>query len=148
MLLDTIQINITQAMKDKDSERLTALRGIKAALDKVIKEKGSITPDAEVKVLESMYKRHQESITAFKAAGRNDLVGKEAFEALVVLEFLPTPATESEMLAVINEVVTESGLLGMGVVMKAVQAKLAGKRVDNKFISLKVKEALSNLPQY
>lgn len=149
MILEQIKVNIIEAMRSKDADRLNALRAMKTALDKVFKDKGSLTHADEIKSLEGIAKRHQDSIVAFDKAGRGGLVAKEGREIAVVLEFLPSKVTDAEMdLAVTSAIEEVGGLSGMGAVMKAAQAKLIGKRVDNSALSMKVKQALSNLPQY
>ena len=149
MILEKINSNITEAMRNKNAARLTALRAMKVALDKVLKDKGSLSEADEIKALEGIAKRHQDSILAFDKADRLDLVAKEAIEVAVVLEFLPTMATDTELNTAVSQAIEEvGGLSGIGAVMKAAQAKLVGKRVDNSALSMKVKQALSNLPQY
>lgn len=145
-LLERLQTEMVASMKAKDEARLGALRLIKAALKK--QEIDSMKPldeAAEMAVLNTLVKQRRESIEVFRKNGREDLAAKEEAELAIIENYLPAGASEEEIDLAISEAVAEtgaSGPKGMGAVMKAVGAKLAGKRVDNRAISEKVKARL------
>ena len=81
----------------------------------------------------------------FRKGGREELA-KEDAEKKIIESYLPAAASEEEMQAAIDAAIAETGATSakqMGLVMKAAQAKLAGKTVDGKCISEKVKAKLS-----
>jgi hypothetical protein len=145
-LLDKIQSEMTQAMKARAEARLGALRMIKTALKK--HEVDSMKPlDAatEMQILKSLVKQRQEAAEMFRKGGRPELAEKEEVEMHLIESFLPSAPSEEEMVAAIAAALAEAGatsLKQMGVVMKAAQAKLAGKRVDGKLLSDRVRAAL------
>lgn len=145
-LLDTIQSEMTQAMKARAEARLGALRMIKTALKK--HEVDSMKPldeATEMQILKSLVKQRQESAEMFRKGGRPELADKEEVEMRLIESFLPSAPSEEEMEAAIAAALAETGstsLKQMGVVMKAAQAKLAGKRVDGKVLSDKVRAKL------
>ena len=146
-LLDQIQRDMVAAMKGREEERLGAIRMIKAALKKL--EVDSMKPldeQTEIQVLNTLVKQRKESAEAFRKGGRPELADKEEAELKIVESYLPSAPTEAEIDAAIAEALAETGATGakqMGLVMKAAQAKLAGKRVDGKALSEKVRGKLS-----
>lgn len=146
-LLDTIQSEMTQAMKARAAARLGALRMIKTALKK--HEVDSMKPldeAAEMQIMKSLVKQRQESAEMFRKGGRPELAEKEEVEMGVIESFLPAAPAEEEMDAAIAAALAETGITSlkqMGVVMKAAQAALTGKRVDGKVLSDKVRAKLS-----
>jgi uncharacterized protein YqeY len=82
----------------------------------------------------------------FRKGGREDMAQKEEAERKVIESYLPAGASEEEIAAAIDAALAETGATSakqMGLVMKAAQAKLAGKTVDGKLLSEKVKARLS-----
>jgi uncharacterized protein len=146
-LLDRIQSEMTQAMKARAEARLGALRMIKTALKK--HEVDSMKPldeAAEMQILKSLVKQRQESAEMFRKGGRPELAEKEEVEMRLIETFLPSAPSEEEMDAAIAAALAETGIASlkqMGLVMKAAQAKLAGKRVDGKVLSDKVRAKLT-----
>ena len=145
-LLDRIQTEMVAAMKAKDEVRLSVVRMIKTALMKYKADNMKPADDAaELQVLTTIVKQRRESIDMFRKGGREELALKEEAELKIVEEYMPAAPTEAEIEAVIAEAMAETGATSakqMGLVMKAVHAKLAGKRVDGKAISDKVKSRL------
>jgi len=146
-LLDRIQSEMTLAMKARDEARLGALRLIKTALKK--HEVDSMKPldeATEIQVMKSLVKQRQEAAEMFRKGGRPELADKEEAELRVVESYLPAAPTGEEIEAAIAAALAETGVTAlkqMGVVMKAAQAKLAGKRVDGKALSEMVRVRLS-----
>jgi uncharacterized protein YqeY len=146
-LLDEIQRDMTAAMKARDEARLNALRLIKAALKRHEVDTGKpLDAQTELKVLNTLLKQRQEAIEMFRQGGRADLAEKEEAERKIIEAYMPAEATEAEIEAAIRAAIEETGAVSakqMGAVMKAAQTKLAGKRVDGKALSEKVRARLS-----
>ena len=145
-LVDQIQKDMVAAMKSKAEARLSALRMIKAALMKLkVDSPKPLDEAAEMQVLKQLIKQRQDASEMFRKAGRAEQADKEDAERVLIESYLPAAASEEEMDAAIAEVLTETGatsLKQMGVVMKAVQAKLQGKTVQGKALSDKVRSRL------
>ena len=145
-LLDTIQSEMTQAMKARAEARLGALRMIKTALKK--HEVDSMKPldeATEMQIMKSLVKQRQEAAEMFRKGGRPELADKEEVEMRLIESFLPSAPSEEEMETAIAAALAETGITSlkqMGLVMKAAQVKLAGKRVDGKVLSDKVRARL------
>jgi uncharacterized protein len=145
-LLDTIQKDMVAAMKARDEERLSAIRMIKAALKK--HEVDSMKPlneAAEMQVMNTLLKQRRESADMFRKGGREDAAIKEENEITLIESYLPASASQSDIENAVTAAITETGATSakqMGVVMKAAQAQLAGKRVDGKALSDLVKQRL------
>ena len=146
-LLERIQKDLVGAMKSKDEARLSAIRMIKTALKKV--EVDSMKPldeAAEMQVLNSLIKQRTESAEMFRTGGRIELAEKEEAERALIESYMPAPASPEEIDAAIAAALVETQATSakqMGVVMKATQAKLSGKRVDGKALSEKVRARLA-----
>jgi uncharacterized protein YqeY len=146
-LLDQIQKDMTAAMKASDQARLDALRMIKTALKK--HEVDSMKPldePTELQVLNTLVKQRRESAEMFRKGGRPELAEREEAELKLIESYMPSAPTEAEIEAAIAAALAETGITSlkqMGVVMKAAQAKLAGKRVDGKALSERVRAKLS-----
>ena len=145
-LTDTVNADITAAMKARDSPRLSALRMMKAAMVNKGVEKGRDLEDAEVlQVVSALVKQRRDSIEQFSKAGRTDLVEKEAAEIAVLEAYLPPAATAGEIDAAVAAAITETGATSpkdIGKVMKAVMPKLAGKNADGRTINESVRRKL------
>ena len=136
-----------QAMKAREEVRLGALRMIKTALKKHEVDSGkALDEDTEQKVLRMLLKQRRESIAMFEQAGRTELAAKEQAELAVVEAYLPAPAAAAEIVAAVEAAIAETGassMKQMGQVMKAAQERLAGKLVDGKTLSEKVRARLA-----
>lgn len=146
-LKEIIIADITAAMKSKDADRLSTLRMVKANLMNRQIEKGSELTDEEVqKALQSLVKQRRDSIEQYEKAGRAELAAKEAAEITHIEAYLPQPATAEEIEKAVADAIAETGAASMkemGVVMKAVTAKLAGRSADGRVVSEAVKAKLS-----
>lgn len=146
--LEKINQDITTAMKAKDEARLSALRMMKTALKnkELEKDKGEGLGDAEaIKVLQSLLKQRRDSIEQYTNAGRQELADKEAAEMKIIEEYLPAAIDEAAIGNIVEATIAEMGASSpqqMGLVMKAVMAKLAGQTVDGKVVSALVKTKL------
>ena len=148
-LKDRLVADMTQAMKAKDTNKLSTLRMAKAALMNEENKRGvgTVLTDDEVgKILLSLVKQRKDSIEQFTANGRAELAAKEQAELAVLEEYLPQAATTEEVAAAVEAAVAETGassMKEMGLVMKAALAKLQGKTADGKLVSETVKAKLS-----
>ena len=146
-LLEQIQQDLVAAMKGRQEARLETLRMIKTALKKL--EVDGMKPlDAatELQVLTTLIKQRRESAELFRQGHRPELADKEEAEMKVIETYMPAAPSEAEIDAAIAAAMAETGVASlkqMGVVMKAAQAKLAGKRVDGKALSERVRGLLS-----
>src|SRR6185437_14565559 len=142
-ILDELQKDLVAAMKAREEARLSALRMIKTALQKAHVDSPKPLDDvAEQQVLKGLVKQRIDAAEMFRKAGREDQARKEEAEKKIIESYLPAAASEEEVAAAIDAAITETGAKEarqMGLVMKAVQSKLAGKTVDGKSVSEKVK---------
>src|SRR5215475_3422210 len=146
-LLDQIQRDMTAAMKGREEARLDALRMIKTALQKhQIDSMKQLDEQSELQVLNTLVKQRRESADMFRKGNRPELAEREENELKLIETYMPSAPTDAEIDAAISAAMTETGVTSlkqMGVVMKAAQAKLAGKRVDGKALSDRVRGKLS-----
>jgi len=135
------------AMKGREEARLSALRMIKAALMKYKADSPKpLDEAAEMQILKSLMKQRMDAAEMFRQGGRPDQADKEDAERALIESYLPAAASEAEIESAVTEAMAETGASTakqMGIVMKAVQAKLKGKTVDGKALSDKVKSRLS-----
>jgi uncharacterized protein YqeY len=133
-------------MKSRDEARLSALRMMKAALMKQkVDSPQPVDEAAEMQLLKTLIKQRTEAAEAFRKAGRVEQAEKEEAERALIESYLPAAATEQEVEAAVAEALAETGATSpkqMGLVMKAAQARLAGKTVDGKALSDKVRSRL------
>ena len=145
-LQQRIQTELKAAMLAKDQDRLSTLRLLKSALGYVqIEKKTDELSDAEVvAVIQKEAKKRRDSIDQFRTGGRPELADKEARELAVLETFLPQPLSSEELEQLVRATIQEAGATSkkeMGAVIKAVQAKAAG-RADGKAISTVVGKLL------
>jgi uncharacterized protein YqeY len=146
-LLDTVQKDMVAAMKARDEARLGALRMIKTALKKhEVDAMKPLDEATEMQVMSTILKQRRESAEMFHKAGRQELAAKEEAEIIIIESYLPSTPSPEELEAAVTAALADTGATSqkqMGVLMKAAQAKLAGKRVDGKALSELVKSKLS-----
>ena len=146
-LLDRIQSDMVASMKAKDEARLNAIRLIKTALKK--HEVDSMKPldeNSELQILSTLIKQRREAADMFRKCGRGELADREEAELKLIESYMPAAPSDADVDAAIGAAMAETGVTSlkqMGVVMKATQAKLAGKRVDGKALSEKVRARLA-----
>ncbi|MBL8216205.1 MAG: GatB/YqeY domain-containing protein [Bryobacterales bacterium] len=147
-LLERTQKDMVEAMKAKEEMRLGTIRMLKAALMKfkVDNPGKELNESEEMKILNSLMKQRREAADMFRKGGREDQAAKEEAEAKLLESYMPAGASEEEIDAAIAEAMAETGATSakqMGLVVKAAQAKLTGKRVDGKALADKVRGKLS-----
>jgi len=148
-LQETIQSHMVEAMRNKDSLRLSVLRMMKSAIKnrEVANETVKTLDEAEVlAVLNSLLKQRRDSVEQFRKGGREELAQKEESEIKVLEQYLPAAASEDDIRSAIDIAVAQTGATSvkdMGKVMKATLALLAGKSADGGRVSQLVKEKLA-----
>jgi uncharacterized protein YqeY len=146
-LLDRIQIDMVAAMRSKEELKLNAIRMIKTALKK--HEVDSMKPldeATELQILGTLIKQRREAADMFRKGNRAELADKEEAELKLIESYMPAAPSDQEIQDAITAALSETGATSakqMGLVMKAAQAKLAGKRVDGKALSEKVRARLT-----
>ena len=146
-LLERLQGEMAAAMKAKDEARLGTLRMMKATLKKhEVDNMKPLDEPTEMQLLNMMIKQRREAADMFRKGNREELATKEESELAMIETYLPAAPSEEELDRAVAEAISETGATSakdMGKVMKAAQAKLAGKRVDGKVLSERVKGKLS-----
>ena|SRR5689334_20233257 len=146
-LIDQVQKDMVAAMKAREETRLDALRMLKTALMKYkVDTMKELDEQSELQILKMLVKQRVESAEMFRKGNRIELAEKEEAELKLIESYMPSAPTDAEIDAAIASALAETqnaSLKQMGVVMKAVQAKLAGKRVDGKALSDRVRSKLS-----
>ena len=143
-----ISKGIMEAMKAKDTVRLSALRNAKKYIigAKTAGPAVAELSDADVlKIISKLAKQGQDSAAIFQEQNRQDLAQEELAQVAVYQEFLPKQLTAEELTAEIRALIAETGassMRDMGKVMGLATKRLAG-RADGKEISAKVKELLA-----
>ena len=145
-LQERIQSDIADSMRNKDQLKLGVLRMMKTAVKNKEVEKMKTLDEPEVlAVFNSLVKQRKDSIDQFRKGGREDLAVKEESEIKIIEQYLPAAASDEDIRRAIDEAVQETGaasIKDMGKVMKATQARLAGKTTDGARVSQMVKERL------
>ncbi len=147
-IVERIDRDLTEALRTRQAERLSALRMIKTALTlRATEVRGPLGDEDAARVLTTLVKQRRDAAEQYRAAGREDLARKEEAEAAVVQGYLPAAPTEDEVAAAVKAAVVETGAASprdLGVVMKAARARLAGKTVDGRALADRVKARLSS----
>ncbi len=149
-LSEKIREDMKAAMRAKDKVRLGTLRMLLADVKKKQIDSGAGAAaemeDADlIRLIQSAVKSREDSVTAYRGGGRDDLAVKEEAEIAVLNVYLPKPLSDGELEAIAKDVIAETGAASprdMGRVMKEIQARAAG-RVDGRAASVVVKRLLS-----
>ena len=147
-LKEKLQSDLTDAIRSKDGLKSGTIRMLLAAItnEEVAGKSAKVLSDAEViTVLSREAKKRREAVEAYTNAKRDDLANKEKDEAAVIALYLPEQLSEADIKKLIAEAIAETnaaGSAGMGLVMKVLQPKIAGK-ADGGLVSAIVKELLN-----
>ncbi len=143
---------LREAMKAKDSQRISTIRLINAAIkdrDIAVRSEENVegVSDAEIlSILGKMIKQRQESAKQYEEAGRIELAEQELSEISIIETFLPKQMSENEMMKIVDQTIVEMkavSIRDMGKVMGALKQKHAGK-MDFSLAGARAKEVLSN----
>ena len=146
-LKEKLQTDLTQAIRSRDELQSGTIRMLLAAItnEEVAGKAAKVLSDAEIiTVLSREAKKRREAVEAYTQAKREDLANKEKAEASVIAQYLPKQLSEDEIKKLIQEAIAStgaSGPSGMGLVMKQLQPKIAGK-ADCGLVSKLVQEML------
>ena len=147
-LKEKLQSDLTDAIRSQDAVKSGTIRMLLAAItnEEVAGKSAKVLSDAEViTVLSREAKKRREAVEAYTNAKRDDLANKEKEEAAVIALYLPEQLSEADIKKLIADAIAETnaeGPAGMGLVMKVLQPKIAGK-ADGGVVSSLVKAALS-----
>lgn len=145
-VIKKIDEDMIKALKAGEKDKVTALRGLKSALKyRQIEKRDELTDDDVIGVLNSIRKKHRDSIEQFEKGGRDDLVKKEKFGLAVIEEYLPEQLTEDKLVEIIRKAIEETGAdspAKIGMVMKVVMPQVKGQ-ADGKVINKLAMELLS-----
>ena len=145
-LSEQINQDFIEALKNKDSKKLSVLRMLKSSIKNSEIALKKMLDDTEVtKILQHEVKQRRDSIESFSAAGRNELAEKEKEEIKYLEKYLPKQLSEDELTVVLQNVISETGAKSMadlGKVMSLAMAKVSG-RADGNTASKKAKELLT-----
>jgi len=147
-LKEKLQADLTDAIRSRNEVVSGTVRMLLAAItnEEVAGKAAKVLTDAEIiTVLSREAKKRREAVEAYTQAKRDDLAGKEKAEAAVIANYLPEQLSEDEIKKLIAEAIAETGAAGaagMGLVMKELQPKIAGK-ADGGVVSGLVKAALA-----
>lgn len=148
-LLDKLNNDLVEAQKAKDLTRVSTLRFVLSQIHNAKIAKGSELNDQEVEAeIMKEAKRHRESIIAYGAGNRQDLVEKEKAELLVLESYLPDPLTDEEIGNFVQEAIGAVGASGqadLGRVIKAVMNS-AGPKADGAKVAAIAQKLLSVSP--
>lgn len=146
-LLDKLNEDMKQAMRDKEKEKLSVIRMLKAALQNEAIHQGvkDLTPDDEVTVISRELKQRRDSLAEFDKAGRSDLSDKVRSEIVIVEDYAPKQLTPEELENIVKATIEEVGASSkavFGKVMSAIMPKVKGK-ADGGAVNQFVKKYLS-----
>jgi uncharacterized protein len=146
-LLNRLNDDMKQAMKNKEKEKLSVIRMLKASLqNEAIKfGKQELSEDEELTVLSREVKQRKDSLHEFTKAGREDLAEKIQTELTYVEIYMPKQLSEEEISAIVQETMVEVGASSkadMGKVMGAIMPKVKGK-ADGALVNKLVLQHLS-----
>jgi len=135
-LLDRLNDDMKQALKNKEKDRLTVIRMVKAAIqNEAINNRKDLSEEEEIQILMREVKQRKESLQEFNRANREDLVEKVENELDILSVYLPEQLSDGELEKIIIETIQELGALSkkdIGKVMKAVMPKIKGKADGSK----------------
>lgn len=149
MINDKLDTLIMSAMKEHNEARVRTLRAMKSKFTEWKTAKQNVgkefTEEVELQIINKMVKERTESTDLYEQAHRLDLAEAEKAEIDILNEFLPTPATEEDILKCFNDIIGQDGVepikKNMGIIIKMIKSSLPG--ADGKLVSQVVMKYLS-----
>jgi uncharacterized protein len=144
----TLRDDLTSAMRQRDEVRVATLRMVLTAItnEEVSGDVARELTDEDIQVvLRREAKKRREAATAFADGGRHERADRERAELVVVEGYLPAQLDDDALAELVGAAIRESGAegpAGMGKVMKAVQASVAG-RAEGGRVAAEVRRQLS-----
>lgn len=147
MLRERLEADLKQALREHDQTRLSVIRLVKAAIltQETKGPRRSLDDAGILEVIAREIKERLEALPEFERGGRTDLVEKARRELAVLREYMPPPLSETELDALVDEVVARTGAQGpkdMGRVMAELMPVVRG-RADGRVVSEKVRARLT-----
>ncbi len=147
-MVEQLEKDMIEAMKNKDKEKLTVIRMVKASLkQEQIDHKKEINDDLLLDVVNKQVKMRKDSIVEFEKGNRQDLIDKTQQEIDILMNYLPKQLSEEEVTEIIDGIFKEvnpTSTKDMGKIMQQANAKLKGK-TDMKNVSTIIRERLENM---
>ena len=144
-LQEKLQEDLKESMRSGDSTRRSAIRYLRAKIhDEEIARKAALDDEAVIDVLGKQAQQRRDSIEAFGAGNRQDLVDKEEAELAVIFEYLPAQMSNQEIAELAQRAIEEmqaSGPGDMGKVMGRLMPQVKGK-ADGRKVSAVVSQLL------
>lgn len=146
-LLEKLNQDMKQAMKNKEKDKLVVIRMVKAALqNEAIKlGKNELSEEEDLTVLSRELKQRKDSLQEFKSANRLDLVEKTQAEIDILVDYMPEQLSENEVSEIVKQTISEvnaTSKADMGKVMGALMPKVKGK-ADGSLVNKLVQQQLS-----
>jgi uncharacterized protein YqeY len=149
-LSQRLQRDLQQAIRDKDGNRKSAIRLVRAAiLNEQIAKQRELADEDILEIIRKEIKQHRESLSEFEKGQRADLVTEEQEQLAVLLSYLPPQMSRSEIVGAAQQAIAEvqpSGPEQLGQVMRILMPRVRGK-ADGKTVNEVVKELLSTPSQ-
>lgn len=147
-IYNQVVADLKQAMLNKDSAKVIALRNIKTAFDLSKNEKNAKEFDdvKAVQVLTSLKKQRNDSIELFTKGNRPELVAKEEAESVIISEYLPSEVSEEQLIELVKDSIASMSAPNMNIIIKDVKSKLQILNLiaDGAKLSNLVKSSLNN----
>ncbi len=148
MLVERINNDLKECMKNKDSFKLSVIRMVKGAMQLEKKDpRAELTDEEMIKVISKQIKMRNDAINEFKKANRQDLISQNEKEIEILNSYLPPKLSDEEVNKILDEafsLVNPTSSKDMGKIMKEVSSRVAG-RADMSVISTLIRERLNNL---
>jgi len=145
-LRETINLDVKNAMKAKETKKRDALRLLTSAFKQIeVDERKELTDDDVIKIIQKQVKSRNDAASQFKDAGREDLMQIELDEIAIYEPYLPAQLNDDELSSAVAEIISKVGattMKDMGKVMGMASKELAGK-ADGKRINECVKSLLA-----
>lgn len=144
--IEKIKVDMYKAMKNKEKERVTALRNLMAKLkDKEISLGSNLSENESLSVLKTLVKQRKESFSMYEEAGRVDLALKEKAEFEIYELYLPRAMSEDEIKTLVKDLIHETGVTDISEIGKIMPLimKRGGGSIDGKIANQVLRELLS-----
>jgi len=145
-LKEQLQEDLQQAIRDRDAQRKSAIRLVRAAIaNEEIARQHDLDDEGVLELIRREIRQHRESLSHFQGAGRTDLVAEEEAQLKVLLAYLPAQMSREEILLAAQQAIVETNAKGpqhVGQVMRLLMPRLTG-RADGRMVNQVVSELLS-----
>jgi uncharacterized protein len=145
-LLDRLDADLKQAMRDGDTTRRDTIRLLRSALKNAEIEKRAPLGEQEAdKVVAREAKQRRDSIEEYRKGNRDDLVAKEQAELEILQAYQPEQLTEEALRDIVRESISRLGATGpadIGKVMKDVLPRVQG-RADGGAVNAAARDLLA-----